>query len=127
MNKRRLMPLLALLLLLTACQPAAFDGTLVKTPDIFALNFQSFHSTDTHTFALSEGDRIQVEITRKAGDIAVTIQQDGDTPVYQGTTPSPSAFQVAITKGGTYRVTVTGTHARGSVSFHVLRAEDAGT
>lgn len=127
MKKQRLIPLLALLLLLTACQPAAFDGTLVKTSDIYALNFQSFHATDTHTFALSEGDRIQVEIARKAGDITVTIQQDGDTPVYQGTSPSPSAFQVEIKESGTYRVTVTGTRARGIVSFHVLRAEDAGT
>lgn len=124
MKKRRLIPLLALLLLLTACQPVAFDGTLVKDEDTYALNFQTFHSTDSHTFALSEGDRIQVEIAREAGDIAVTIQKDGDTPVYQGTSPSLSTFQVGIKKGGTYRVTVTGTHARGNVSFHVLRAED---
>ena len=127
MKKRRLIPLLALLLLLTACQQVTFNGTRIKNSDIYALNFQMFHSTDSHTFVLSEGDRIQVEIERKAGDIAVTIQKDSDTPVYQGTSPLPGTFQVKITESGTYRVTVTGTHARGIVSFRVLHEEGAGT
>lgn len=111
---------LLLCILLSACGQSAFDGSRVKNETEFTLSFRSFHGTEFHSFDLDKGDGICVEIDCQEGALSVTIQKEGDAPVYSGSDPLPGGFKVEIQESGTYQITVTGEHAKGSAAFQVI-------
>lgn len=50
----------------------------------------------------------------------MTIQKEDDAPVYSGAEPLSGGFKVEIPESGSYQITVTGEHAKGSVAFRVI-------
>lgn len=111
---------LLLCVLLSACGQSVFDGSRVKSESEFTLMFRSFNGTESHAFDLCRGDGIWVEIDCKDGTLSVTIQKDGDEPVYCGSDPLSGGFLVEIQEDGDYQITVTGEHAKGSAAFCVV-------
>lgn len=111
---------LLLCVFLAACGQSAFDGNRVKNETEFTLTFRSFHGTEFHTFNLRKGDGIWAEIDCEEGELSVTIQKEGDAPVYSGVEPLSGGFQVEIQESGIYQITVTGEHAKGSAAFSVI-------
>lgn len=111
---------LLLCILLSACGQSAFDGSRVKNETEFTLSFRSFNGAEFHTFDLRKGDGIWVEIDCEEGALSVTIQKKGDAPVYSGAEPLSGGFQVEIQESGSYQITVTGEHAKGSAAFRVI-------
>lgn len=116
------LPLLCLLLLLTGCgAPAAFNGNRTSDERQFYMEYTLLNMTETRDFALSDGDAVDVSIISESGDLSVLIQKDDDAPVYEGHALPSGTFRVTVHEGGTYRVTVTGKMAKGSVRFSVHR------
>lgn len=87
----------------------------------FSLGFSPLNGSQSETFSLMEGDRIEVSLVRMSGRLSVSIGQAEKTPVYQGNDMELSSFQVSIPEDGDYLLTVTGKRAEGSVSFRILQ------
>ena len=81
------------------------------------MDFEVLNKTDFQKLTLAAGDIVDFNIVNKAGSIDISLQKDGEEPVYEETDVQTSSFQVQIYDGGTYTVSVTGKKARGSVSI----------
>ena len=87
-----------------ACGGTVFDGSRTGNESRLIMDFKVLNKTDFN-------------IVNKAGSIDISLQKDGEEPVYEETDIQTSSFQVQIYDGGTYIVSVTGKKARGSVSI----------
>ena len=125
-DRKRLMSLIAAIcLFLTGCgfhQPT-YNGNRISNENQFVLEYSVMNTTETHTFKLTEGDKIETEIVSDEGEVSVEIGQSGQEPVYQGNQISTGTFQVVIKESGNYQITVTGKKAKGSVNFTVVTPE----
>ena len=86
------------------------------------MQYRILNGSDSHVFSLESGDGIDVSIVRDSGQVAVLIGEENADPIYRGIALSTSAFQVSVPKSGSYRVTVIGKKASGSVNFTVKAA-----
>ncbi len=59
----------------------------------FTLSFRSFNGSEFHIFDLRKADAIRVEIDCEEGAFSVTIQKDGEKPVYCGSDLFPADFR----------------------------------
>lgn len=106
-----------LLLFLPGCEAAQFDGSRIVNDDRFILEYSAFHNIDSERMDLREGDVLAVKVVSDSGKLSIRIQKDGEAPVYQGSNLPTGSFRIEIPESGAYKITVTGDHARGSVSF----------
>ena len=113
---------LIVLLMLPHSRQATFDGSRVANSDRFTMQYRILNGSDSHVFSLESGDGIDVSIVRDSGQVAVLIGEENADPIYRGIALSTSAFQVSVPKSGSYRVTVIGKKASGSVNFTVKAA-----
>lgn len=101
---------------------ATFNGSRTGNDSQFIMDYTILNTTDSQLLELEAGDIIDVEVISNAGEVSIIIQKDGAEPIYESEDASTDTFQIAIEEGGTYKVTVTGEKAEGSVSF-VKRAK----
>ena len=92
--------------------------------DLFSLGMEQLNCTIAESFSLGEGDTIDVSIVHVSGELLLSIGQENREPVYTGRNPELGSFQVTISEGGDYLISVSGKHAEGSVSFQINRAAD---
>lgn len=92
--------------------------------DCFSLDMKPLSSTLSEPYTLHAGDTIQVEIDLSAGELSLSIGQEGKAPVYEGRNPDLTSFRVTIPEDGTYLLSVTGKQAKGSISFRMNSAEN---
>ena len=111
---------LGVLVLAGAMGPGESDVT--REDDLFSLGMSYMSGEQSATFALSEGDAIEVTVVHISGDLRLHIAC-GEDVIYEGHNPEMGDFRVNILKDGEYTITVTGRRADGSVSFEMLRAE----
>lgn len=100
-----------------ACGGTVFDGSRTGNESRLIMDFKVLNKTDFQKLTLADGDIVDFNIVNKAGSIDISLQKDGEAPVYEETDIQTSSFQVQIYDGGTYIVSVTGKKARGSVSI----------
>ena len=100
-----------------ACGGTVFDGSRTGNESRLIMDFEVLNKTDFQKLTLAAGDIVDFNIVNKAGSIDISLQKDGEEPVYEETDVQTSSFQVQIYDGGTYTVSVTGKKARGSVSI----------
>lgn len=112
-----LLLLLAALMLLWHPDGSTYDRRAEK--DFFALDMKPLNTTLSESYALHQGDTIQVDINRTAGELSIFIGQAGQAPVYEGRNPDLTSFRVTIPEDGTYSLSVTGKQAKGSISFRI--------
>ena len=113
--------LLLLLPLLAACV-SDFDGSRTGNDRELIMSYRMFNTTDSQELTVAAGDNIHVEITAERGQISLTIQRDGETPLYQAEEiASSDAFDLQANKDGTYTVSVTGKKAKGAISVAVQK------
>lgn len=118
---------LSLLLLVgsvTACGwiGTQFEGSRLGNEDQLVMDYKVLNQTDTQSLKLEAGDVVDFAIVSEWGRVDLLLQKDGEEAVYEGTDVPTSSFQVAIEDSGTYLLTVTGNHAKGSV--HVTKESD---
>ena len=73
---------------------------------------------------LTEGDQIQVSISHTSGNVDVTVGEDGEEPIYKGTSQENAYFILTIPKTGKYQFSVAGHRAKGKVSFTGIPLQD---
>ena len=87
--------------------------------DFFSLEMKPLNCPLSEPYALHAGDTIQVEIDLRAGELSISIGQEGKAPVYEGHNPDLTSFRVTIPEDGTYSLSVSGKQAKGSISFRI--------
>ena len=103
--------------LLAGCSMADFNGSRTGNDSQFLMEYTIFNTTDSQLLELKKGDKIHGEIEKKAGKLAVTIQQGGKEPILESRDMPSGSLDIEIEEDGAYRITVTGEKAKGSVSF----------
>ncbi len=103
--------------LLAGCSMADFNGSRTGNDSQFLMEYTIFNTTDSQLLELKKGDKIHGEIEKKAGKLAVTIQQEGKEPILESRDMPSGSLDIEIEEDGAYRITVTGEKAKGSVSF----------
>ncbi|NMS89831.1 hypothetical protein HGQ85_07800 [Clostridioides difficile] len=105
------------IIILTACKGVDFNGSRTGNTSELIMKYSMFDTTDSQLLELEKDDVIDVEIKSDSGKLNVLIQKDSSEPIYESKNVPTSSFQVKINESGTYKVTVTGEKAQGSVSF----------
>ena len=119
--------LLAAAVLLTGCgQTGTFDGSRTSDGSGFRMEYTLLDRQESAALALTEGEQIQVSISHAAGNVDLTVGQEGEAPIYRGTEQENAEFILTVPKTGSYRITVTGHRANGKISFARIPAEDGG-
>lgn len=106
---------------LAGCE-LSFSGSRVGSENQLTMKYTSFNTTDEQLLKLEAGDVLDVAVVNDSGKLSVTVQKEQDDPVYETEEAETGTFQIQITDGGTYQVTVTGEHAKGS--FRISKATD---
>jgi len=95
-----------------------FNGSRVKNPDCYTLEFTAMNQTDSHTLALQAGDSLSVDFAIDRGRVDLTVGIPGENPIYRGNDIDSAVFDLTIPKDGAYQVTVSAKHASGFVLIY---------
>ncbi|MBE6726463.1 MAG: hypothetical protein E7576_14930 [Ruminococcaceae bacterium] len=116
---------LAIIRLLTGCgSPSTFEGTRTSGETGFWMEYAILDREETADLPLKEGEELQVRIQHTVGDVDVTVGKVGEEPIYKGSGQTNAEFSLTIPKSGTYRISVTGHQAKGSIFFNRLPASE---
>lgn len=109
---------LCLSLLLTGCSGEARirRGTESVNPDSIVMSYERFDGERSYEIELPQDTQIRVEIRTVSGQIKVTVEQEGQEPIYSGRISEDFAFALNA-DAGTYTVTLTGEKHVGSYRF----------
>lgn len=111
---------LLLVLSLTACG-TDFSGSRTGNDNEFVMDYKVFNKTDSQDLIVEKGDTIHAKIIVEDGSLSYKIQKDDDKPILESDGIFFSKeFDVDIKESGTYKISVTGENAKGSVSFTVV-------
>ncbi len=94
-----------------------FVGTKVTNANDFCLTYSTLNEMQSGALALSEGDILTVELENESGMVDLTVQIEGNAPIYTGTSLQTTSFALNIDQTGVYRINVTGHAASGSAVF----------
>ncbi|HGM3508182.1 TPA: hypothetical protein ACKOR7_002772 [Clostridioides difficile] len=109
--------ILILGIFMVSCKYSEFNGSRTGSDSELVMEYSMFNTTDSQLLTLEKDDVIDVEIVNDSGKLDVVIQEDDKNPVFEGNNLKTSTFQVKVNESGTYKITVTGKKAKGSVSF----------
>lgn len=104
-------------LMLAGCGIADFNGNRTGNKSQFLMEYTTFNTTDSQCLEMKKGERIHGEIEKKAGNLSLVIQREGESPILESEDMPTGSFDIEIEKDGDYWITVTGERAKGSVSF----------
>lgn len=102
---------------LTACGGPKFNGNRTGNESQLIMDYSVFTGTDYQLLELEKGDEIAVEIVSDSGRIDLEVKIEDKEPIYTGSDASTGSFKLTIPESGTYKCSVTGEKAKGSVSF----------
>ena len=103
----------------TGCGKQVFNGNRTGNDEQFIMDYSILNKTETHEMNLKEGDTIDVIIESKSGKVDVVVSDSSGKKVYVGHNASSGEFSFEIPKTDTYKFSITGRDAKGSVSFKV--------
>lgn len=106
---------ITMIFLLTGCGQATFHGSRVANEDEFLLEYTMFNTTYEHNIDMQKEQVFEVVVDSIKGEISLQIGKEGEKPVYTGNELSSCSFQVKVKDSGTYRISVSGEGAAGSV------------
>lgn len=109
--------ILFIILILSACSTTKFNGNRTGNESQLIMDYEILNKTDYQVLELEKGDTVDFVIVSERGKVDITLQKDGESPIYQGKDVPTSTFSVEIFESGSYKVTVTGKNAKGNVSI----------
>ncbi len=119
--KKRLLPLLALLLAAGAAflllPREEFDGERIAQPDAYRLDIRQMTGTDRHTMALQAGDVLQVRFACASGTLHLAITAPDGTNIYSGDGRQATQFSLTVPAGGDYALSVTARRGQGHLQI----------
>jgi hypothetical protein len=118
MKKFSLIISLSMLLIITGgCGKQVFDGSRTGNDTQFIMEYSVLNRTETHEMKLEEGTNINVKLVNESGRLKILVTDPDGQEIYSGDRADSSEFSLKATKTGTYKFSVTGNKAKGSVSF----------
>jgi hypothetical protein len=108
-------------LAITGCGKQVFDGSSTGNDEQFILDYSIMNCTKTDDMKLEKGANINVVIDNKSGHSDILITDSNGEKIYRGDDVASGKFTVAVPKAGTYKFSVTGKNAKGSISFKVSK------
>lgn len=119
--KKRLLPLLALLLAAGAVflllPQEKFDGERIARPDTYRLDIRQMTGTDRHTMALQAGDVLQIRFACSSGALYLSITAPDGTNIYSGDGRQVTQFSLTVPSTGDYMFCVTARHGQGHLQI----------
>ena len=119
MKKLYLFALACVLILAAGCQKQDFAGSRTANETQFLLEYSILNKAQTHEMDLKQGTMVRVEIESQSGRIDVVVTDKNGEEIYKGNGASSGSFSLEIPQTDTYRFSVAGSNAKGSVSFTV--------
>lgn len=101
------------------CGKQTFNGNRTSNDTQFIMDYTILNKTVTHEMKLEEGAIINVSIVNESGILKILVADTEGQEIYRGDKADTSEFKLEIQKAGTYKFTVTGSKAKGSISFKV--------
>lgn len=119
MRKCSLLMILIVLTLLiaTGCRKQVFIGSSTGNSAKFKLDYSILNSTKTHEIKLKKEATINVIIENKSGELDILVSDSNGEKIYKGDNVTSGKFSIEIPKTDTYKFSVAGSNAKGSVSF----------
>lgn len=119
-NSLRLIVLCILLVSIVGCvKEPVFNGSRTSNDTQFILEYEVLNDTKTHDMELEEGTIINVVISDNSGRVDILVEDVNGEIAYKGDHASSGNFSFKIPKTETYTFSVTGSKAKGGVSFKV--------
>lgn len=109
--------LLALCMVWMGCSVRTFDGSIIFEDDGFRWEYSAFRQREEAVIPLAAGDSLWVSVIQTSGWVDIIVGIDGTEPIYEGNGITEMEFSLYISESGSYRITVTGHNASGSVAF----------
>lgn len=121
MRKSLFLIILNMLIFVAAigCSRQVFNGNRTGNDKQFIMDYTVLNKTELHEIRLKEGDKIDVIIENKSGRIDILVTDTEGKEIYRGDNASSGKFSLKIQKTDTYKFSVAGSKAKGSVSFKV--------
>jgi hypothetical protein len=85
----------------------------------FITDYSILNCAKTSEMKLKKGTKINVVIESKSGKVDVLVVDANGEKIYKGDNADSGKFTIEIPKTSTYKFSVTGSNAKGSVSFKV--------
>ncbi|WP_300629031.1 hypothetical protein [uncultured Thomasclavelia sp.] len=102
--------------LLTACSPE-FNGSSTGNDTQFIMEYSILNKSDYRNMTLKSGDIINTSIVSDSGSVSIEVENSKGEIIYSDEDIPTSDFEIAIPQDDTYKFTVTGHNAKGSVKF----------
>ena len=116
---RKIVTILSVMLFiisLTACSPE-FNGSSTGNDTQFIMEYSILNKSDYRNMTLKTGDIINTSIVSNSGSVDIKVENSTGEVIYSDEDIPTSDFEIVIPKDDTYKFTVTGHHAKGSVKF----------
>ena len=110
---------ISILMLSTACTKQVFNGSRSSNDTQFILDYSVMNCTKTQEMKLEEGTTVNVIIESNSGRVDILVEDAHREKIYKGDDADSGEFSLKIPKTDTYTFSVTGSNAKGSVSFKV--------
>lgn len=119
---RKIISLLAVLLLLIGCTPAessSFIGEKVTDEQGGYMHFELLNGSQDFELELDENADVKVLFENESGSFKVVIVDPKDKEIYSGNMKEAGTFEfgLGIHEGGIYKITVTGDKAKGKIEL----------
>ena len=102
-----------------------FDGTRVRNPDAYLLEFSCMNQDDAHSMRMEAGDQLRVEYEIQRGRVDVRVEAEDGEMLYRGDRVDSAGFALPAERAGAYRVSVHAENAAGRLSFVMEGAGEA--
>jgi len=100
------------------CKTPAFNGSRVKNPDCYTMEFTRMNGSDEHSLELTAVSTISVDFSIEKGHADLVIGIPGEKPVYTGNDIISGVFELEITEPGRYTAAVTARNAAGFINIY---------
>jgi hypothetical protein len=108
---------LLILISLSACGRASFNGSRTGNDSQLIMDYKIFNTTEEQFLTLEQGDTLDVQVVSNSGKLDIAVGIEEETPIYTGEDVPTSSFKLEISQEGIYKVSVIGHKAKGSVSI----------
>ncbi len=120
--KHRILLLIIIILFtfFTGCDESTFDGTRTSNDSQFIVDYSLLNDTKTHEMSIEKDALIDVKIESESGRVDIIIADIEGNVIYKGNDADSGQFNITIPITNIYKFSVTGSNAKGSISFEVV-------
>ncbi len=110
-----------MILIATACGKAVFDGSCTGNDKQFIVDYNVLNCTKTHQMKLKKGTTVKVVVESKSGRVGILVEDTKGDDIYNNINAISENFSLEIPRTDTYNFSVSGSEAKGSVSFKMTK------